>query len=138
MFIVSIHTANYQFMKIRIRGNSLRFRLLQSEVAELNETGKVSETIRFGSGEKEILRYTLQSSEKAAEISAGFCSHEICIVLPADVARVWAETDLVSLENEQNAGDETLKILVEKDFVCLTRTDDPDNRDAFPNPEADC
>ena len=125
-------------MKIRIRGNSVRLRLLQSEVAELEKSGKVSEQIKFGLTEKEILTYTLSVSKELNEIKAGFCQNEIFISLPQSVAKEWFETDLVSLENEQNLGDEALKILVEKDFLCVTRTDDPDNLDAFPNPDLNC
>lgn len=126
-------------MKIRIRGNSVRLRLLQSEVKQLGECGKVSEQIQFGLSEDETLTYTLQVSEKANEISAGFCQNEICIVLPKETAKNWVETDEVSLDNEINLENDSLKVLVEKDFVCLTRKDDPDNLDSFPNPDdADC
>lgn len=126
-------------MKIRIRGNSVRLRLLQSEVTKLGESRKVSEQIQFGLSDDEILTYTLQVSEKANEISAGFCQNEICIVLPEETADNWIKTDEISLENEMDLENDSLKILVEKDFVCLTRKDDPDNLDAFPNPDdADC
>jgi hypothetical protein len=125
-------------MKIRIRGNSVRLRLLQSEVTKLDVDGKVSEQIQFGLSDNEILTYTLQVSKKATEISAGFCNNEICIILPEQTAKHWIETDEVSLENETNLENSSLNILVEKDFVCLTRKDDPDNLDAFPNPDVDC
>jgi len=35
-------------MKLRIRGNSLRLRLLRGEVQQFGETGRVTETIQFG------------------------------------------------------------------------------------------
>ena len=35
-------------MKLRIKGNSLRFRVTQSELAKLVELGRVEETIYFG------------------------------------------------------------------------------------------
>jgi hypothetical protein len=126
-------------MKIRIRGNSVRLRLLQSEVAKLATGGKVSEQIQFGLSDDEILTYTLQVSDQAREISAGLCQNEICVTLPTETAQNWIENnEEISLENEKNLGDDSLHILVEKDFVCLTRTDDPDNLDAFPNPDVEC
>ena len=125
-------------MKIRIRGNSVRLRLLQSEVAELGKSGKVSEQIRFGLSDSEVLTYTLQVSPQAAEMQAGFCENEICVTLPESVASQWINTGEISLAHEKSLADQPLKILVEKDFVCLTRTDDPDNLDAFPNPDLDC
>ena len=126
-------------MKIRIRGNSVRLRLLQSEVTQLGESGKVSETIQFGLSDSETLTYTLQVSTKADKLQAGLCKNEICITLPNDIAIDWIENEeRISLENEKDLENKTLKILVEKDFVCLTRKDDPDNLDAFPNPDIDC
>ena len=50
----------------------------------------------------------------------------------------WIETDEISLESAKDLDENKLQILVEKDFVCLTRKDDPDNLDAFPNPDIDC
>ncbi|MEQ1764007.1 MAG: hypothetical protein ABL984_12795, partial [Pyrinomonadaceae bacterium] len=35
-------------MKLRIRGNSVRLRLTQSEVDQLSRTGKISESVEFG------------------------------------------------------------------------------------------
>ncbi len=126
-------------MKIRIRGNSIRLRLLQSEVKQLGEMGKVSEQIRFGLTDNEILIYTLQTSPETNEITAGFCRNEICVTLPEALAKNWIETDEeISLESEKDLENDRLKILVEKDFVCLTRKDDPDNLDAFPNPDLEC
>ena len=43
----------------------------------------------------------------------------------------------VGIEATQDVGENTeLYILMEKDFECLTRPDDPDNADSFPNPTA--
>jgi hypothetical protein len=125
-------------MKLRIRGNSLRLRLLQTEVAALAETGVVSEKISFGNSA--ALSYTVSSSTEAAEVSAQFTGNEILIVLPEKTVKDWANSGQVSIEKEQSAGKDgnTLKILIEKDFVCLERADDPDNMDAFPHPKANC
>jgi hypothetical protein len=121
-------------MKLRIRGNSLRFRLLQREVEKLVATGSISEEIRFSNSES--LRYTLCVSKKAYEIVARFSGREIVVTLQEGTAAEWAISDGVGIEFEQPVGDgESLNILIEKDFVCIGRTDDPDNADAFPNPK---
>lgn len=125
-------------MKLRIRGNSIRLRLLQSEIKHLSDNGKVSEKIQFGLSDNEILKYTLQVSPKAGEVFVGFCRNEICITLPEKTAKDWIETEKVSLEFEKSLDNDSLKILIEKDFVCVTRKDDPDNLDAFPNSDLDC
>ena len=50
----------------------------------------------------------------------------------------WATTEQVSIQGEQMLDDGgKLKILVEKDFVCLTGRDDEDESDMYPHPEAD-
>jgi hypothetical protein len=118
-------------MKLRIRGNSIRLRLLRSEAAKLAEDGEVSEKAGFGNSTEFI--YTLAVSDEAKEISARFEENEIKILLPKSVAMNWVKSEQVSLTAGQkiDGSDDTLKILVEKDFVCLERKDDPDNADAF-------
>jgi hypothetical protein len=123
-------------MKLRIRGNSLRLRLLQSELAAFVRNGKISEQIGFGNA---ALTYTLVAANDAETISAKFADNEITVAVPAAVAEKWAAGDQTSLEAVQNTGhDGSLTILIEKDFVCVTRADDPDNKDAFPNPNVNC
>lgn len=120
-------------MKLRIRGNSIRLRLLKSEVARLAESGEVSESTDFGGGAK--LTYRLIVDSQAGDVAASFASGVISVNLPAAVAEEWAANDeQVGIEAEIDG----LSILIEKDFACLTREDDPDNLDAFPNPELVC
>lgn len=125
-------------MKLRIRGNSLRLRLLQSEVADLRNSSRVAERISFGPETDQSITYAVQVSENATAVSAGFCENEICVILPADDATEWIDSDQTGIASSLEMEGGTLEILVEKDFVCLTRTDDPDSKDAYPNPEADC
>ncbi len=126
-------------MKLRLRENSIRLRLLQSEVAHLRETGNVSEQIVFGTNPAENLVYSLRVSADANEISAQMMKNQIEIFLPLDMAENWADTNEVGLYAEQQIGDlMTLKIIVEKDFVCVDRPADEDNKDAFPHPKMKC
>jgi len=126
-------------MKLRIKGNSIRLRLLQSEVERFAAAGQISDEIEFDAGGAAYLRYSLVTSPAAESMTARFRGNEISIVVPTLVAQQWASDDQVSLESEQPIGSgETLKILVEKDFVCIDRPDDPDREDAFPNPKVVC
>jgi hypothetical protein len=122
-------------MKLRIRGNSIRLRLLQTEVAALAKNGFISEKINFGNT---VFIYSLRVSQETTEISAEFNENEISIFLPEDAAKDWTENDTVGLSAEQKTDADSLKILIEKDFVCLDRKDDPDNADAFPHPSTNC
>lgn len=124
-------------MKLRLRENSIRLRLLQNELKLLGKNGFVSETITFAQSQKLI--YALKISATADEISARFADGEIIIEIPAQMAENWINTDLVGLENELKIdGEKTLKILIEKDFVCVERPFDADNKDAFPHPKMNC
>lgn len=126
-------------MKLRLRENSIRLRLLQSEVVQLREIGNVSETIVFGINPAENLTYSLRVSEDADEISAQMTDNQIEVFLPLNAAEIWVDTNEVGLYAEQKIGDSTtLKIIIEKDFVCVERPTDADNKDAFPHPKMKC
>ncbi len=124
-------------MKLRLRENSIRLRLLQTEVEQFRKSGSVSEKIRFN--QYQVLTYTLKISNDAAEISACFEEKEIIVIVPSGAAQEWTETNLVGLEREHSIDkNSTLKISIEKDFVCLERPLDADNADAFPHPKMNC
>ena len=124
-------------MKLRLRENSIRLRLLQSEIKQLKENGFVTEKIQFAPSQ--ILTYTINFSTDANEISAHFQVGEILISIPQDIAEQWVNTNQVGLETEQIIDNEkNLKILIEKDFVCVDRPMDKDNLDAFPHPKMNC
>ena len=126
-------------MKLRLRENSIRLRLLQSEVIQLREIGDVSETIVFGINPTDNLTYSLRISAEASEISAHKTDNQIEIFLPLLTAENWADSTEVGLYSEQEVGDlATLKIIIEKDFVCVDRPLDADNIDAFPHPKLKC
>jgi hypothetical protein len=136
-------------MKLRIKGNSLRLRLTQSEVARIGRGEQVSETVDFGAGAR--LTYSLESDANAAQITARFVDNCITIVLPATQAREWTNTELVGLRAEHTlatesttatmAGDESaqkLTLLIEKDFICIDGDSSEDQADAYPNPNLKC
>ena len=119
-------------MKLRLRENSIRLRLLRSEIEQLRQSGTVSEKIQFT--ERQTLTYTLKTSA-VEEISSRYENEEIVIEIPLGQAREWTTTDLVGLKNKQAInGNSTLEITLEKDFVCAGRPFDADNRDAFARP----
>jgi hypothetical protein len=126
-------------MKLRLRENSIRFRLLQKEVRLLRDGGNVSERIIFGVNPTETLTYSLRVSGEAEKIYAQMLDNKIEIFLPVLMAEKWADTGEVGLYAVQEIGDlGELKITVEKDFVCVERPTDEDNKDAFPHPKMKC
>jgi Family of unknown function (DUF7009) len=118
-------------MKIRIKGNSLRYRLTRPEVQGFSETGLVEERVNFGAV---ALTYALCKTD-ARELSAGFANNRIVLYLPAAFIDEWVHTDKVGFDHRMPlAGtDESLYLLVEKDYSCLDKVEE-DQSDNYPNP----
>lgn len=121
-------------------------RLLRGEVKQFGETGRVMETIQFGASPAAQLTYILETDSEARQISANFADNKVTVMIPDQMARNWVKSEEVTLMNEQpiengkqnGTSENVLKILIEKDFVCLDRKDDPDNIDAFPHQTGKC
>ncbi len=121
-------------MKIRIKGNSVRLRLTQTEINTFAEKGTISEVICFGSLANQKLTYTLVKGT-TNEFDAKYQENEIKITLPNNQASIWTSTNLVSLEAKIAISDEEkLLILVEKDFKCLQPRANEDETDHYPHP----
>ena len=121
-------------MKLRIRGNSIRLRLTQSEIAQFGETGKVAEMVGFGVA-KPGLGYQLHASADDETIRAEFENNCLSISVPASVAQGWINSAQVGIEDMQPlVEDRFLRILIEKDFACVSDRAGEDETDAFPNP----
>ncbi len=131
--------SNYKesdIVKLRIRDNSVRLRLMRGEVDTLHDKGIVEAGISFPGGR--ALRYLVESSPAIVNPAAFFSENEIIVRLPEATVLAWATTEQVSIEGEQVLDDGAkLSILIEKDFVCLTGRDEEDESDMYPHPEAD-
>jgi hypothetical protein len=112
-------------VKLRIRGNSIRLRLGQSEVQRLRAGERVEEHTQFGPTSQ--FAYTVEPTAHA-QISAAFEDRRVIVRVPRNAIADWAGSDQVGLESRQGE----LKILVEKDFECSNP--DESQADAFPNP----
>lgn len=119
----------------------MRLRLTKSEVARIAEGLRLEETIVFGLEPHQRLSYALECCTGGASMEADYCDGRITVRLPQAVAREWATTDRVSLDGEQwlsNNSDGSdggvLKLLIEKDFACLTDRRGAEDADTFPHP----
>ena len=122
-------------MKLRIRDNSIRLRLMRGEVDALRDNGLVEASTAFPGGR--TFRYVVESSPASVNPAAFYSDNAMTVRLPASTVLAWASSEQVSMTGEQVLADgEKLKILVEKDFVCLTGRDDEDESDMFPLPNA--
>ena len=116
-------------MKIRIKDNSVRLRLTQSEVNTLSKQGIISSKTEF------IGRPFIYNIEKTddLELSAVFIDNEIVLKMPAKMIEEWISTDIVGFTGRTGL----VSLLVEKDFVCIDNTDE-DQSDNYPNPNIKC
>ena len=124
-------------MKIRMRGNSLRLRLLRGEVGALARGGRVTETIAFGGGPGERLVCVLAADPAVPQTQARFTDGTIEVLVPVALALQWSQSEAVGIEHEQaiDAG-RSLHILIEKDFACLAPRTGEEDDGTFANPKA--
>ncbi len=122
-------------MKLRISGNSVRYRLSKSEVAQICNEGLVAGEINFANGK---LIYALEARENIVDLEANFNGNQITVLIPYKMINNWINNDTVGFENFINLSDEIqLKVLVEKDFKCLDNTEE-DQSNNFDNPNEVC
>jgi hypothetical protein len=120
-------------VKIRIKDNSIRLRLTQSEVDLLSKEGKVEKKTHFSP--QNTLIYALESAD-VTEMKATFESSKITVYLPREDTKTWVNTEQVGMECLSPISDKDhLKILVEKDFTCLVKREGEDDLDAYPHPK---
>ena len=107
-------------MKLRSVHNSIRLRVRKSDVKRLGEEGHISESIEFPGGQ--AVSFSLSMDASATEVHALFEDNTIKVVLPENAARAWIASNEVGIEqNQPLQGEESLHILIEKDFPCVHR-----------------
>ena len=120
-------------MKLRIRDNSVRLRLSKSEVDQFASGGRVEAQTRFG--ESIALSYALQASSDIDTVTARLEENRITVLVPETTGMSWTAGNQVGFSGEMPVGDgDTLSILVEKDFQCLTERPGEDETDMYPHP----
>ena len=123
------------FMKLRIKGNSLRIRLTRTEVEKFVNTGYLEEQTFFL--ENKFI-YALQSRNDINEMSALFDQNKISIFVPSKLLVDWPQNDVIGFNsNMPLTTTDSLYILIEKDFICLDETTE-DQSDNYENPNKTC
>ncbi|WP_185217131.1 DUF7009 family protein [Sphingobacterium mizutaii] len=116
-------------MKIRIKDNSVRIRLTQSEVNALYQDGNISSRTEFL---EQAFVYAVERAD-VPELSVEFVENKISLKIPANLLEQMYSTDVVGFEGLTGK----VKLLLEKDFVCLDNTLE-DQSDNYPNPNMKC
>ena len=115
-------------MKIRIKGNSLRYRLTRTDVARLDKEGYLEERSNFPGNP---LIYALQLTDDEV-LTSGFIDNKITLSMSHKMIAEFIQSDKVGFNNH----DGDMDLLVEKDFTCLDNVAE-DQSDNYPNPLAE-
>ncbi|MBS1809189.1 MAG: hypothetical protein JST84_13580 [Acidobacteria bacterium] len=118
-------------MKLRIKGNTIRLRLTQSEVSTVGAGGRVQELTLFGPQAQ--FCYVLEAVD-SSNLEADYSNNTLTIRVPRTMAQDWASTELVGLSTEQKIAENvSLQLIIEKDFACLSPRGEEDV-DTFAHP----
>jgi len=119
-------------MKIRIKGNSIRYRLTKTEVETFCKTGLYKETTDFGHS---VFSYVLKAKKGIDSLEASFGENTITLYLTEKKQLEWAASDRVGFSGTMDLPNgKQLLLLLEKDFACLDNTTE-DQSDNYPNPK---
>ncbi|WP_268225733.1 DUF7009 family protein [Sinomicrobium oceani] len=121
-------------MKIRIKGNSIRYRLTKTEVETFSKTGTYKETADFGHS---VFSYVLKAKKGIDGLEASFKENTITLYLTDKARSEWAASDRIGFSSTIDLPNgKQLLLLLEKDFACLDNTTE-DQTDNYPNPKSD-
>jgi hypothetical protein len=125
-------------MKLRLKSNSIRLRLNQTEVHSFLRTGELVERIQFPGSTPAFLVYGVRTSREPAAMTARFEDGTIMVTIPETDAGAWANHDeRVGLYYEQEGeGGGPLRIMIEKDFQCIDGPPEEVDPAGYPNPLA--
>jgi hypothetical protein len=120
-------------MKLRLKGNSIRLRLSQTDVDNLAAYGEVEEQLNFS--KDTALFYRLTAKEDLQNPSVSYAENIINIYIPNHFVNGWPGNNVVGTSAQHRTEDGTeIFILIEKDFKCLDDTAE-DQSDNYANPK---
>ena len=110
-------------MKIRCVSQSIRIRVRRSELSQLMADIHLEEVLDFGPNS---LTYRLSVAKKMEKPTVTYDIGLLSVSIPSALAKTWGESNQVGIEYhlEINPG-QNLHLLIEKDFPCQTRPDEP-------------
>ncbi|MDE1156626.1 MAG: hypothetical protein PW735_12975 [Acidobacteriaceae bacterium] len=120
-------------MKLRIQGNSIRLRLMRSELERLGQGLVLKEEVFLAPTPDGTLRYLLSVREQSELVSVSFSQSVLDVTISPTQFDVWRQESEVGIYEKVHSDSKPLQVTIEKDFACLDRSD-ADNKDTFPNP----
>lgn len=120
-------------MKIRILGNSLRFRLTRSEVNTVCTKGYIEDQTTFDTA---VFSYAVKLVTNSEQFTAQFRDNTIKLNLPKSLGNNWHLTEQVGFGTTMEfMNNGSLSLFLEKDFTCLDEQLE-DQSGNYPNSKA--
>lgn len=118
-------------MKIRIRGNSVRFRLTKTELEQLCRERSIEERTNFTTQD---FIYEVKATE-IDELNIQFDSNKISLQISNALLENWDTDQRIGFSHTiSTTNGKSIDLLLEKDFTCLEdRGEDESNN--YPNPK---
>lgn len=124
-------------MKVRLRGQSIRFRLSRGEVADLAAGRAVVNRTTLTPDHS--LAFALQPDRTATTVKSVLDGGLLTFALPTRQVAELAGTEAVGFSTHLIINDGvSLRVLIEKDFQCLDHPAGEPQDDAYPNPSVVC
>ena len=121
-------------MKVRIQGNSLRFRLKQFEVEAFATHHLIKEEVVFGPSMR--LQFILCAASVSC-MQINYQPGKVTVSIPQAIVEEWTGTALVGFQDAvATASGEIIKVLIEKDFKCFDGAEEEIG--SYPNPKEAC
>lgn len=122
-------------MKIRIKGNSVRFRLTQSEVLKLCTSNYIEEKVAF---HNQDFIYAIEVKDMPNDLSIAYESNKMTLYFSEKESKTWYDSERITYKDILKQPNQVeIALLLEKDFVCLDHTEE-DQSDNYPNPNKTC
>lgn len=122
-------------MKLRLKGNTVRFRLTKPEVKLIGDKGYIEEQTDLLPNK---FFYAVKTDNSINELKADFNNNRITLFIPEVWAKEWDNSEQVGFEGRMKTNDsQSIYLLIEKDFKCLDESTE-DQSDNFENPNIEC
>ncbi|RYX81672.1 hypothetical protein EON83_23030 [bacterium] len=120
-------------MKLRIRNNSLRFRLDQKDMEALLHDGQVESHTQFAPGIQLLI--CVARCHQTPLLAATCEAQKITLYVRDDDALEWMQNTETGFSTMQSTGEGNLRLLLEKDYPCLVEREGESDEHAFAWPE---
>ncbi|RYE36965.1 MAG: hypothetical protein EOP42_01445 [Sphingobacteriaceae bacterium] len=123
-------------MKIRIKGNSVRFRLSRPEIEKFGNDGYIEEKTEFLNN---TFCYAIQKLFDGTTLDASFTGQKLTVFVPKAIMQEWVNSDVVGYSHYLPLSEEkSLFLLIEKDYKCIDGDESEDQSDYYDNPVKTC